>query len=444
MEAVGDSQIRSDVALLYRRAGFGASPEVLDAATAAGYDATLERLLSPPRSDPGLGGVSEPSLELPNPGQLAGAAQRKATLATLRLEEPGLAAWWLTRMVLADNPFPEKLTLFWHGHFATAISKVQLPALMYRQNQLFRTLGAGTFDTLTMAAAQDPAMLIWLDAGSDQKADPNENFARELMELFTLGIGNYTEEDVRQGARAFTGWRLDPIDWEYAFDPLDHDDGVKTFLGHTGNLTGEDVIDIVTHDPVGHRWVAASVWSHFAYPVSPNDPIVTDLVGAYGDGLDLSALYRAVFTHPAFLSDATRNGLVKQPIEYVVGAVRALAPGLVSDPSSGLGAKTLYDLLRLLGQTPFDPPNVGGWPQNQFWLTTASSLERLKFAARLVVASDLSDLIAQSPADRPAYLAHLLGVDGWGPSSAAALDASADIPEMAAALALVSPEYVSN
>ena len=149
-----------------------------------------------------------------------------------------LSTWWLDRMIVTDTPLREKLVLLLHEQFPTSYAKVNYADLMYNQNQLFRKLGAGSFETLTQAVAKDPAMLIWLDTGTDHKAHANENFARELMERFTMGVGNYTEEDVRQGARAFTGWELDYTTGEFFFNPYDHDNGEKDYLGHTGSLAG--------------------------------------------------------------------------------------------------------------------------------------------------------------------------------------------------------------
>src|SRR5579884_3549649 len=447
MLSVAGTDPWADVAHLYRRAGFGGRPDELEAAAAAGYEATVERLLGSTGADTGLGGLADPVLTAPRLGELADPAARQALQQQLARERQELSTWWLARMASATNPFPEKRTLFWHGHFATSIEKVRIPLLMYRQNRIFRSQGDGDFHALTLAVAQDPAMLIWLDAASDRKDSPNENFARELMELFTLGTGNYTEDDVRAGARAFTGWRLDRRDYSFAFDAADHDDGMKTFLGHTGDLSGEDVIDIVTHHPASPRWVASRVWSHFAYPTDPSDPVLDELVAAYTPELSLSALFRALFLHPEFRGDRARSGLVKQPIEYVVGAVRVLAPDLLgpqsATPADGPG-RLLSGVLAQLGQVPFDPPNVGGWPQNGYWLTTASSLARLRFATSLVRRADLSAVEDAPSSGRVEATARLLGISQWSDPTSSALSQVAGDPRSLVALALASPEYVLN
>ncbi len=241
---------RASLAHLYRRAGFGGRPEEIDAAVAAGYGATVERLLDRSRPDPVAAAVAPPPLTATFTRPSTDPATAMAEARSLAQEGRSLALWWLQRMAAASSPLPEKLALLWHGHFATSLQKVRYPKLMYDQNQLFRTMGAGSFASLTQAVAKDPAMLIWLDASTDKKSHPNENFARELMELFTLGIGNYTEDDVRQAARCFTGWVFDRQTGAFALQARQHDNDPKTVLGQSGNLSGEDVIDIVTHSPV--------------------------------------------------------------------------------------------------------------------------------------------------------------------------------------------------
>ncbi|HEX6476070.1 MAG TPA: DUF1800 domain-containing protein, partial [Acidimicrobiales bacterium] len=349
---------RGDLAHLYRRAGFGGRPDEIEAAVATGYGATVERLLDRSLPDPAAA-ISPPQLTANYIPPSRDPATAQAEARSLAGEGRALGLWWLQRMAAASSPLAEKLTLHWHGHFATSLQKVRFPQLMYDQNQIFRTMGAGNFASLTQAVAKDPAMLIWLDASTDKKSHPNENFARELMELFTLGIGNYSEEDVRQAARCFTGWAFDRQTGSFAYQVRQHDDGVKTVLGRTGDLAGEDVIDLVTHSPVGARYVAAKLWSHLAYPVTPSDAVVTDITASYAADLDLTALLRTIFLHPRFTSDTAITGLVKQPIEYVVGSLRALRLP-VDQP-------LVPALLQEMGQVPFAPPSVGGWPQNNYW-----------------------------------------------------------------------------
>ncbi|HEX4704195.1 MAG TPA: DUF1800 family protein, partial [Pseudonocardiaceae bacterium] len=319
-----------------------------------------------------------------------------------------------------------------HSHFATSVQKVQRPELMAGQNQLFRRMAAGNFEQLAQAVAKDPAMLLWLDAATNVKAHPNENFARELMELFTLGIGNYSETDVKEAARAFTGWRLNPSTTSWTLAARQHDTATKTVLGQTGDWSGEDVIHIVTNAPPSAPYVVSRLWGHLAYPVTPLDPIVAELAPSFARTHDLTALLRSMLLHPKFVSDLARTGLVKQPVEWCVGILRVL--GLTD------GARRLAAALRGLGQVPFDPPNVGGWPQNGYWLTTASSLERLQVSNLLVGVAVPPELAQAAAADRPAVAAHLLSVE-WSPATATALAAASRDPQTMLALALVAPEY---
>jgi uncharacterized protein (DUF1800 family) len=429
--------LRRDLAHLFRRAGFGASPAQLDAAQAAGFEATVDHLLELSGPDPGAEAVAVPELTglVVLPRIAAAAPARAALSAQLRREDQALVAWWLKRMVGTERPLREKLALIWHGHFATSVAKVRFPKLMYDQNLIFQTMGWGSFADLVQAVAKDPAMLIWLDAGTDKKAHPNENFARELLERFTMGLGTYTEQDVRQAARCFTGWVLDRATGAFALQAQDHDYGTKVFLGRSGDFGGEDVIDIAVHTPASARFVCAKLWSHLAYPVATTDPVVSELAPGYAADLDLSRLVRAILLHPQFRSDQARAGLVKQPVEYVAGALKAL--GLDASAPFVLGA------LAGLGQVPFAPPDVGGWPQNLYWLSSASALARLRFAEEAARRADLSAVADQAPSARLDALADLLGVQ-WSAATASALRPLAHDPPRLVALALVSPEYVSN
>jgi uncharacterized protein (DUF1800 family) len=422
---------RATVAHLLRRAGFAPTSAEVDAAAAAGYGATVDLLLDfsePDRADAAPAPTFTPYSPLAERGLTV--AQRHAAQRQRNSELAALQRWWLARMATTSHPLREKLTLYWHGHFATSFDKVRIPGLMYGQNQLFRALGAGGFEPLTQAVAKDPAMMIWLDTGTDKAAHPNENFARELMELFTLGIGNYTEDDVREAARAFTGWVVDPRSLTWAERPAQHDFGSKAVLGQSGDWDGTDVVRILVSSAASQRFLAARVWSHFAFPVGTTDPIVTDLLPAT---VNMTALLRAVFQHPAFVSPTACGGLVKQPVEWLLSLVRIV--GVPAD------SPRLLPILGALGQTPFRPPNVGGWPQNDYWLTTASSMARLQAAAFAVRSADLSPVADAAPSERVDATAHLLGVS-WSAATAHALAGAAADPRQLLTLALVAPESV--
>jgi uncharacterized protein (DUF1800 family) len=304
---------------------------------------------------------------------------------------------------------------------------------MLRQNEIFRSQGQRRFDALTLAVAQDPAMMIWLDTVTDTAANPNENFARELMELFTLGVGNYTEDDVRAGARAFTGWAFNRRTGAFREIARRHDTGSKTFLGTTGDLDGTDVIRIVTARPESARFLTSRLWNAFVAPATTADADVARLSPAAP--VDTAALLPRIVADPAFL--AAKGALVATPIEYVVGALRQLGvhPSTVN----------LRDTLTGLGQVPFAPPNVGGWPSGTAWLTTASTLARVHFARTVSSAADLSQVSDAPAAQRVPAVARLLSLpDGFGPQTTSALAKAGGDPAVLVATALVSPEYVTR
>jgi uncharacterized protein (DUF1800 family) len=339
-------------------------------------------------------------------------------------------------MVLSTTPLRERLTLFWHDHFATSVQKVKEPELMFRQNEIFRSRGAGNFEALAQAVAKDPAMLVWLDANENKKGRPNENFARELFELFLLGIGNYTEADVQEGARAFTGWQYRRQTGVFSLAAAQHDGETKTVFGQTGRFGGEDIIRMAIAQPASATYVAAKLWSGFARPAGADDPVVRELAAGFAMDLDVGKLVRAILLHPEFLAPASRTGLVKQPIEYVAGTLRAL--GL---RAASLGANS-GQTLESLGQRPFAPPSVGGWPQNGYWLTTSFALSRLRFASTVAAKARLDSVAAVPVADRPAAVARLLSVDEWSASTATGLAKVADDPKALLTIALVAPDYV--
>jgi len=358
---MGFDDERGRIAHLFRRAGFGASPAELDAAVAKGYDATLDQLLTPSDDhDAADDALSQIDLDLTKLND----AQR----------------WWLVRMRYTSRPLVEKMALFWHGHFATGVSKVGIRnlALMRDQNDLFRSSGLGSFGDLLLGVSKDPAMLIWLDGRQSHKNAPNENYGRELMELFTLGIGNYTEDDVKAAARAFTGWSIDR-NLQYVFNPKDHDAGSKTFLGQTGNWNGDDIVRILLAQPVAAHFLATKLVRFFVSD-PPDQGLVSSLAGTLtSSNYDLRATMRALFKSDAFSSAAAYHGLIKSPTEFVVGTLRTLNVG-----TNGLG---LPVLMNTLGQTLFNPPNVAGWPGGAAWIATNTVLARDNLANLVASAS---------------------------------------------------------
>lgn len=346
-----------DVAHLLRRASFGATPEETLAAAKQGREATALRLIAydqVPETAPAPP-ASENDPKSRNPADLA--------------------AWWLARMIATQRPLQEKLTLFWHGHFATAISKVGQPSLMLAQNEMLRANALGRFDDLLSAVYKDPAMLIWLDGQRNVKGAPNENWGREVMELFTLGTGNYTEDDVHACAAAFTGWRIG-VDGQAVFMPRMHDDGPKTLLGQTGNWGSDDAVRILAAHPATGRFLATKLWKFFASDSPPKSALDRLAQAYYDNDHSIHALITNLFTMSEFYAVPVRTGHVKSPVEFLVGAVRQLQLQQVDTSTFPL-------YLSLLGQELFNPPNVGGWPGGTTWISAATMLNRFNFASHL-------------------------------------------------------------
>ena len=415
------------------RIGLGPRPGELDAAAAAGFDATLATLLRA-APDPGAAATPPPDVSPPAPVARGDRDARKARRRAEAERVRGLAVWWLDRMAAADVPLPERMTWFWHGHFATSARKVRSVALMYGQNATLRRLGAGDFGALARAMVVDPAMLVWLDGGGNTVGRPNENLAREFMELFTLGIGTYTESDVREAARALTGWRVDvAAGGSAAFTPRNHDGGDKTVLGTRAPFDAPGLVDLLVARPESARFLAGRVWARFVSHTPPDAATLDALAAAYGPGRDVTALLRAAVTTPAFRDPGAV--LVRQPVEWLVGALRALRLR-----ASALPPAALRGGLTGLGQIPFLPPDVGGWPAGPPWLTTSSTLSRLKLARVLAATGDLGPVADAAPAGRVEAAAALLGLPGWSARTAAALGPLAARPPDLVAAALASPE----
>jgi uncharacterized protein (DUF1800 family) len=362
----------------------------------------------------------------------------KAWRKQLREQQTALAAWWLDRMVATRQPTRERLTWFWHGHFATSVQKVKSAALMLRQNEAMRSLGLGEFAPLARAMIVDPALMIWLDGNDNTAKAPNENLGREFMELFGLGHGNYTEDDVREAARALTGWKIDRKTETAVLRPRLHDSGSKTLLGTTGDLGAAEFVTVLLEQPASAEFIVSRLWFRLVSTESaPTEAVRASLVTAYGPNRDVTAVLTAMVASAPFRAETT--SLVKQPVEWFVGLCRALNVR----PSELEGARPQRALaaLRGMGQLPFRPPSVGGWPAGAGWLTTASALARMNAARLLANAADLTELRTSSAKTRTEAVRRLLGVDRFSTRTANAVAQVVDRPAAAVAVAAASPEY---
>jgi uncharacterized protein (DUF1800 family) len=427
-------------ARVLRRTGFGVTGPEVDAQASRDWPAYVDAMLSAnPDADPGAVATPMPALQsLRAPGKGATPAARKEFGRRLSEQESVLSGWWLSRMAAAQQPFHEKLTLLWHNHFATSAQKVRVAAHMAAQNQKLRTQSLGDFRTLAYSMLTDAAMLRWLDGQSSTAKAPNENLAREFMELFALGHGNgYTEDDVRAGARALTGWVIG-ADGRASMIPKRHDAGAKTLFGRSANLDAAGFCDAVLTQPKSAQYVAGRLWQQLASDEPPSPQTLDRLVAAYGPGRDLRALTRAILTADEFTGG--RAAVVNTPVEWLVGVIRALRVPM-NDPKE---RKMAEGTLRALGQRPFYPPSVGGWPHGQVWLSTASAEARLRAAARLARSGDLSTVEDAAPGDRIDAVGYLIGVGAWTDRSAEALEPLVGKPAQLVAAAVNTPEYLTS
>jgi uncharacterized protein (DUF1800 family) len=350
---------------LLRRSGFGAPFEDVERAMKQGLETTVDSLLDLDTTQDEFAPLAE-SLE--------------GTLVDFGNADH-LRTWWLYRMQTTKRPLEEKLALFWHGHFATSIQKVQRADLMHGQNKLFRRYALGPFRSLVLGVAKDPAMLRYLDGNTNKKGSPNENFARELLELFTMGPGHYSEKDVMEAARAFTGWHTNYADFQFV--AAQHDCGVKTILGETGDWNGDDVIDIVLRRAATARFLATKLFEFFCHPNPPERVVASLADDLLRSQYALKGVLRRLFLSRVFYSRAAWRAVVKSPVELVVGAAR--------EQDSKVNLMQFVRALRNLGQELFAPPTVKGWDGGAAWLTSALVLERVNFAMSFAHARSVED-----------------------------------------------------
>jgi uncharacterized protein (DUF1800 family) len=392
-----------DTAHLLRRAGFGAAPDEIQAAAQRGLAQTTDDLLHYER--------------IPNPIKDDDIIVRLTNLIpeerrTLKNGEEYMPLqvvkmWWTQRMLATPHPLVEKMTLFWHGHFTSKLGG-RMGDDMLRQNQMFRQNALGNFRTLTLAVSRDPAMLRYLNGNENYKAHPNENYGRELMELYTCGIGNYTEDDVKAASRAFSGWNLRA--GQFFFNANQHDNTPKTFLGKTGNWNGDDIVDMLVAHPATARRTCTKIFEYLAYP-NPEPAVIDALVKTYyGSGYDIREIVSQILHSHAFYSDKARYAVIKCPVQYAIGAVKVLGlssafevqpdditpANAMATPAGGTqpgttvlqrvqaqklgGLAFLPNAMRSMGQDLLEPPSVKGWDGGERWINTSTLLARVNFA----------------------------------------------------------------
>jgi hypothetical protein len=375
---------------LLMRAGFGTTPDELKEWTALGMDGAVDRLVDWEKTpDP----TPNPEWAKPDPTL----AQRRRELRALpeeqrrikfqeyqreqRQQVQELKDWWLERMRTGPRPLQEKMTLFWHGHFATSVEKVKVSYFMWKQNDLFRQMGNGRFAELLLEVGRDPAMLVWLDGAQSRKAQPNENYGRELLELFTLGESHYTEDDIKAAAAAFTGWTVNRFTQTASFQKTNHDDSRKTFLGISGNLGDEEIVEQILKQKQCARYLAKKIWSFFAFETP--DP---KLVGVLGDELNrmdytFRPFLKTVFRSTEFYSKQAMGTQIKSPVQWLLATTKAA-------DITRLPGRAALSLLTQLGQNLLEPPSVKGWDGGRTWISTNTLLLRQNAAKLFIYGGD--------------------------------------------------------
>jgi uncharacterized protein (DUF1800 family) len=383
----GSKWNEATAAHLLNRAAFGGTPAEIQVARQKGITAAVHDLIDvkndaanvPPPDWAKPQNLRAIRMEIKAAKDSGGNFQEKAR--QLRLMEGenvlDLRRWWLDRMINGPAPLLEKMTLFWHGHFATSIQKVRDAYFMWLQNDTLRRNALGNFGALVKKISRDPAMMIYLDLQQSRKEHPNENWARELMELFTVGIGNYSEQDIRESARAFTGYRVDMTTQQFRFAPLQQDLGQKTFMGHTGPLSGDDIIDILVKKPACAQFIGRKLWRYFVE--DEPSPQIVDVVAERlrAHNYEMKPVLREIFSSAEFYSDRAMQTQIKSPVQYIVQTSKLLETQLPAPIVA-------QNAMRQMGQILFAPPNVKGWDGGKTWISTSTLLFRYNFANYLI------------------------------------------------------------
>lgn len=397
----------SEAAHLLNRAGFGGNPSEINEFHQLGREKAVESLLSPTEpldafplpawsSDEQILADYQKVVEerknlrqqarslSPEKGDMARREAQRAIRKIYREREMEAQNWWFRRMLETEAPLREKMTLFWHDHFATSIQKVKQTSLMVRQNDLFRRHAFGSFRDLTQAILMDPAMTLYLDTQSSKKGKPNENFAREVMELFTLGEGNYSEQDIREAAKAFTGYQLNRSTATVSHNRKQWDDSEKTIFGKTARYDGKGVIDLIFTKKETARFMAGKLWEFFVYE-KPNAAALDELADVFQKAdFQTGPLLREIFLSREFYASGSIRSQIKSPVQYSVELLKQLE---IKTPPAGFAISSGQQL----GQTLFMPPNVAGWDWGQAWINTNTLLTRYNIAGQLTKGSEDAD-----------------------------------------------------
>jgi len=388
---------------LLSRACLGASPAEVNSALKSNPRQTVETLLAGDRDDdlfPVPDSIANKELYTALAERMAAVRNDPAAKDALMKEArqfdiraaQELRGWWITRLRHSPHALRETMTLFWHGHFASGMQKVRNPRFLWAQNETFRAHALGNFAELAKEMPRDPAMMRYLDIAGSSAANPNENFARELMELFLLGEGNYSEEDIRQAARAFTGYRINPLTQTVSHIPRRADTGEKSLFGKTGNFDSDAVVDILLGRLQCAPFIAAKIWKFFAG--SDPSPILAHKLGERfrGGGYEIKPLLREIFLSSEFYSPKVVGTQIKSPVQWLVGTSKSLETPLT-------GSRVEQDALKQLGQMLFEPPSVKGWDGGRSWISASTFINRCNLSSTLFLSRQSPDPARLFPAD---------------------------------------------
>ena len=425
---------RLETSRLFQRFGFGPRPGEYARALKEGVTSTRDKLLTVPAADAGAATVTEPVITDLGKRPAPNTKEVVPFAIELRYQSKQMGIWWLDLMAKSDHGLTERMTWFWHGHWATSLDKLNYAMPMFAQNKTLRKNALGNFNTMTKAMINDGALQFWLDGNESTVKSPNENLGRELMELFVLGVNRYTEDDVKSISKVLTGYQVDRSTGIVKINQSRRDKSAVSLLGTTAVFTGDSLADFLVARDDNAQFISERLWYRFISS-SETMPENFSAKAAFANR-DINLAVKAMASDSAMRDE--KNALVKSPVEWFIGACRALelTPSQLKTPNQ------LSSYLKQLGQEPFLPPNVGGWPAAEAWLSSATAQYRIAFATWLVKQSNLTALNAIPVSSRVLKGADWLGVAQWSTRTQAALRSSVSDPAQFALLALCSPEYI--